>query len=67
MEKLYYDAITEILKNGILKEDSINIQKKMIELSEIHDVNAMKILYLLIRLQRSIEKEKTSASPVSFV
>ncbi len=59
MPKNYHKEITEIIKSGILQEDKLTIQKKMIELSKIHDVNAMKTLYLLIRMQPTIAFENT--------
>lgn len=48
----YYDVICQELQHGILLEDRKTIQEKMIELSKIDDVEAMKCLYLLIRLQK---------------
>lgn len=54
--ELYYQEISRIIQTGILQEDSLTIQKKMIELSKIHDVESMKILYLIIRLQPIIIK-----------
>ncbi len=53
----YYKEICKIIETGILQEDVVTIQKKMIELSKIHDVNAMKTLYLLIKLQPTIAIE----------
>lgn len=52
----YYQEIVKIIQTGILKEDLLTIHKKMIELSKIGDVEAIKILYLIIRLQPQIIK-----------
>lgn len=60
MAKNYYKQICTIIETGILQEDAKTIQKKMIELSKIHDVNAMKTLYLLIKLQPEIAKENAN-------
>ncbi len=60
MSRNYYYEIKTIIESGILQEDALCIQKKMIELSKIHDVNAMKTLYLLIRLQPTIAQNTSS-------
>lgn len=59
----YYKDIVNHLNSGILQEDVPTIQKKMIELSNMHEVNAIKMLYLLIRLQE-VKTDISSYIPV---
>lgn len=42
MSQNNYEEIRKIIKNGILLESPITIQEKMLELSKIHDVEAIK-------------------------
>lgn len=50
-----YEEIKHIIQSGILKENYLTIQKKMIELSKMNNINAIKLLYLIINLQYNNE------------
>lgn len=60
-----YKKIKHILQEGILLEDKRTIQDKIIELSKIHDVEAMKILYMMIKEQVITCKDGEYYIPIS--
>lgn len=52
----YYEETKHIIQTGILLEDVNEIQQKMLELSKMNNVNAIKLLYLIIKLQEKLEE-----------
>lgn len=53
-----YKKIKYLLNKTILLEEQENIQKMMIQLSKTHDIEAMKLLYLIIREQKITYKNE---------